>query len=110
MRCLICVMAFLGLPLTHPCSRMLKQQALFHRNLAAVQAVLAGRGTRGVAAGVWDGTVYPLSPGTSCKELGQIACVPYATYRRERVLRREFQQLDSQALHPSPAAQRHGGV
>ncbi len=70
-----------------------EQQALFHRNLAAVQAVLAGRGTRGVAA------AYGMAPSTlsrlvrRVKELGQIACVPYATYRRESVLRREFQQL-----------------
>jgi hypothetical protein len=70
-----------------------EQQALFHRNLAAVQAVLAGRGTRGVAE------AYGMAPSTlsrlvrRAKELGQIACVPYATYHRKRVLRSEFQHL-----------------
>jgi hypothetical protein len=69
------------------------QQALFHRNLAAVQAALAGKGIRGVAE------VYGMAPSTlsrlvrRAKELGQIACVPYATYRRERLLRMEFQHL-----------------
>ncbi len=70
-----------------------EQQALFHRNLAAVTAVLSGRGTRGVAE------AYDMAPSTlsrlvrRAKELGQIACVPYATYHRDRVLRREFQHL-----------------
>lgn len=78
-----------------------EQQALFHRNLAAVQAVLAGRGTRGVAE------AYGMAPSTlsrlvrRAKELGQIACVPYATYRRQRVLRSEFQHLIRKLyIHP----------
>jgi hypothetical protein len=70
-----------------------EQQARFHRNLMAVQAVLSGRGTRGVAE------AYGMAPsGLSrlvhrTKELGQIACVPYATYHRDRILRPEFQDL-----------------
>ena len=70
-----------------------EQQALFHRNLAAVTAVLSGRGTRAVAE------VYAMAPSTlsrlvhRAKELGQIACVPYATYHRDRTLRMEFQDL-----------------
>ncbi len=78
-----------------------EQQALFHRNLAAVQAVLAGRGTRGVAE-AYGMAPSPLSRlARRAKELGQIACVPYATYRRERVLRVEFQHLIRKLyIHP----------
>ena len=70
-----------------------EHQALFHRNLAAVTAVLSGRGIRGVAE------AYAMAPSTlsrlvhRAKELGQIACVPYATYHRDRKLRPEFQQV-----------------
>ncbi len=70
-----------------------EEQARFHRNLAAVTAVLAGMGIRGVA------TAYDMAPATlsrlvrRTKELGQIACVPYATYHRDRVLHPDFQHL-----------------
>ena len=70
-----------------------EQQAMFHRNLAAVTAVLAGMGTKSVAQayGMANSTLSRLVRRT--KSLGQIACVPYATYHRDRALRPEFQQL-----------------
>lgn len=70
-----------------------EEQARFHRNLAAVTAVLAGMGVRGVAQayGMASSTLSRLVRRT--KALGQIACVPYATYHRDRTLRPEFQQL-----------------
>lgn len=70
-----------------------EQQAMFHRNLAAVTAVLAGMGTKSVAQayGMATSTLSRLVRRT--KSLGQMACVPYATYHRDRALRQEFQQL-----------------
>ncbi len=70
-----------------------QEQAHFHRNLAAVTAVLAGMGIRGAA------TAYGMSTSTlsrlvrRTKELGQIACVPYATYHRDRALHPDFRAL-----------------
>jgi len=70
-----------------------QEQAHFHRNLAAVTAVLAGMGIRGAA------TAYGMSTSTlsrlvrRTKELGQIACIPYATYHRDRALHPEFRAL-----------------
>ena len=69
------------------------QQALFHRNLAAVTAVLAGMGVRGVAKAYEMGISTLSRLVRRTKTLGQIACVPYATYHRDRALRPEFQQL-----------------
>ena len=70
-----------------------EEQARFHRNLAAVTAVLAGMKVSGVARahGMAVSTLSRLVRRT--KELGQIACVPNATYHRERVLHPELQQL-----------------
>jgi transposase len=67
--------------------------AHFHRNLAAVTAVLAGMGVSGAARayGMATSTLSRLVRRT--KELGQIACVPYATYHRERALHPDLQQL-----------------
>ncbi len=68
-------------------------QARFHRNLAAVMAVLAGQKVRSVAL------AQSMAPSTlsrlvqRTKALGQIACVPNAAYQRERALRPEFQTL-----------------
>ena len=65
----------------------------FHRNLAAVTAVLTGEPRRQVAR------QYGLHPFTLARleqrvqQFGQIACVPRATYHRERKLRPEFQDL-----------------
>jgi Mu transposase, C-terminal len=65
----------------------------FHRNLAAVTAVLAGRKQQSVAK------EYHMAPSTlsylvkRVQELGQIACVPNGSYHRERALRPEFQHL-----------------
>jgi transposase len=70
-----------------------EQQALFHRNLAAVTAVLTGMRVSRVAQayGMGISTLSRLVRRT--RELGQIACVPYATYHRERILHPELQQL-----------------
>ena len=70
-----------------------EEQARFHRNLAAVTAVLAGMSGRSVAQahGMAVSALSRLVRRT--KELGQIACVPYATYHRDRTLHPEFQQL-----------------
>ncbi len=84
------------------------QQALFHRNLAAVTAVLAGMGVRRVAQAYEMGTSTLSRLVRRTKTLGQIACVPYATYHRDRALRPEFQelirQLYTQPLRPTVMA------
>ena len=70
-----------------------KAQARFHRNLAAVTAVLAGMRISGVARahGMAVSTLSRLVRRT--QELGQIACVPNATYHRDRLIHPELQQL-----------------
>ncbi|HET8852724.1 MAG TPA: Mu transposase C-terminal domain-containing protein, partial [Ktedonobacteraceae bacterium] len=70
-----------------------EEQAHFHRNLAAVTAALAGMGISGAARayGMATSTLSRLVRRT--KQLGQIACVPYATYHRDRALHPDFQQL-----------------
>ena len=70
-----------------------KAQARFHRNLAAVTAVLAGMRISGVARahGMAVSTLARLVWRT--QELGQIACVPNATYHRNRLIHPELQQL-----------------
>lgn len=70
-----------------------EDQVRFHRNLAAVNAVLAGMSLRTVseAHGIPRATLWRLVQRT--KEKGQIACVPHATYHRERKLHPEQQQL-----------------
>ena len=70
-----------------------EDQVRFHRNFAAVQAVLAGMSLRTVseAHGMPRATLSRLVRRT--KELGQIACVPHATSHRERKIHPEVQQL-----------------
>jgi hypothetical protein len=70
-----------------------EEQAGFHRNLAAVTAVLAGMSGRSVAQahGMAISALSRLVRRT--KELGQMACVPYGTSHRDRTLHPEFQQL-----------------
>ncbi len=70
-----------------------EEQARFHRNLAAVTAVLSGRGVREVAkeSGMAPSTLSSLVQRT--KALGQIACAAHKAYHRERLLHPEFQQL-----------------
>jgi hypothetical protein len=68
-------------------------RARFHRNLAAVTDILSGKGLNEVAK------CYECAPSTlsrlvqRAKVHGQIACVPYRTYHRERALHPEFQLL-----------------
>lgn len=83
-------------------------QEHFHRNLAAVIEVLTG-GTLPQVAKAHQMTVSVLGRLVQrTKELGQIACVPYATYHRESTLRPEFQQLIrklyTHPLHPTVMA------
>src|SRR5437764_966678 len=63
-----------------------EEQAHFHRNLAAVTDVLAGKLLRRVAIerGMAPSTLSRLVRRT--KELGQIACVPYGAYHRDQML------------------------
>jgi transposase len=70
-----------------------EEQVRFHRNLTAVQAVLARMSLRTVseAHGIPRATLSRLVRRT--RELGQIACVPHATYHRERKIHPELQQL-----------------
>jgi len=85
-----------------------EEQVLFNRHLAAVTAVLAGMGVSKVAHayGMGRSTLSRLVRRT--KELGQIACVPYGTYHRERVLHPELQalirKLYTQPIRPSVMA------
>ncbi len=70
-----------------------EEQTRFHRNLAAVMAVLSGQRLRHTAL------LHTMAPSTLSRlvhrtqELGQIACVPHGAYHRERALRPEFQEL-----------------
>jgi len=85
-----------------------EEQECFHRNLAAVQAVLAGEPRRRVAKR------YQMHPFALARlerrveQFGQLACVPHATYHRERKLRPEFEpllrQLYSHPIRPTVMA------
>lgn len=77
------------------------QKTRFYRNLAAVTAVLAGGKLREVAR---DFQMHPYSLSRlirRAQEFGQIACVPHATYHRDRSLHPELQQL-IRKLYGSP--------
>src|SRR6266446_3654941 len=69
-----------------------KQREHFLRNLRAVEAVLNGATVREAAeaAGMGRSTLGRLVQRTGA--FGQLACVPQATYRRERKLHPAFQQ------------------
>ena len=70
-----------------------EDRARFHRNLAAVTEVLSGKRQAEVARTYG---MYPSAPKRlveRTRELGQIACVPHASYHRDRLLHPEFQQL-----------------
>jgi transposase len=69
-----------------------KQREVFLRNLHAVEAVLNGATQREAAeaAGMGRSTLSRLVQRTVT--FGQIACVPHATYHRERQLHPAFQQ------------------
>src|SRR4029434_2034297 len=68
-----------------------KQRARFLRNLRAVEAVRNGATLReaAAAAGMGRSTLGRLVQRTV--EFGQVACVPRATYHRERALHPAFQ-------------------
>jgi hypothetical protein len=70
-----------------------EEQILFNRNLAAVTAVLAGMGVSKVARAYEMGKSTLSRLVRRTKQLGQIACVPYGTYHRERALHPELQAL-----------------
>jgi len=70
-----------------------EERERFYRNLAAITAVLAGEPRRQVAK------QYQMHPFALARleqrvqQFGQRACVPYATYHRDRALHPELQQL-----------------
>lgn len=70
-----------------------EEQARFHRNLAAVTAVLAGMKVSGVARAYGMATSNLSRLVRRTRDLGQIACVPYATYHRERAVHPALQDL-----------------
>ena len=82
----------------------------FHRNLAAVTARLSGEPRRQVAQR------YGMHPFTLARleqrvqQFGQIACVPHATYHRDRELHPAFEARLAQTLHPSHPPNHHGGL
>ena len=69
-----------------------EQKEHFLRNLRAVEAVLNGATVReaAAAAGMGRSTLGRLVQRTV--EFGQLACVPHATYHRERKMHSAFQQ------------------
>ncbi len=68
-----------------------EQQARFHRNLRAVEQVLAGATQTKVAAesGIARSTLTRLVKRT--REKGQIACVPHGSYSRKTTMHPAFQ-------------------
>ncbi len=70
-----------------------EDRSRFYRNLQAVTAVLTGESRRQVAQ------QYGMHPFALARleqrvqQFGQLACVPYKTYHRDRKLRPEFQEL-----------------
>ena len=69
-----------------------KQREQFHRNLRAVEQVLAGAPQTQVAkdAGIPRSTLSRLMKRT--REMGQIACVPYGSYTRKTAMHPAFQE------------------
>jgi len=67
-----------------------EQKGHFLRNLRAVEAALNGATVREAAAGMGRSTLGRLVQRTV--EFGQVACVPHATYHRERKMHPAFQQ------------------
>ncbi len=69
-----------------------KQREQFHRNLRAVEQVLAGAPQTQVAkdAGIPRSTLSRLVKRT--REIGQIACVPYGSYTRKTAMHPAFQE------------------
>lgn len=69
-----------------------KQRGQFHRNLRAVEQVLAGAPQTRIAAesGIPRSTLGRLVRRT--RQLGQIACVPYGSYHRSTTMHPAFQQ------------------
>src|SRR5450755_1656840 len=69
-----------------------QQQEQFHRNLRAVELVLAGAQQTQVAkdAGISRSTLSRLI--TRTKSLGAIACVPYGSYTRKTTMHPAFQE------------------
>ena len=85
-----------------------EERGRFYRNLAAVTAVLAGEPRRQVAK------QYQMHPFTLARleqrvqQFGQLACVPHATYHRDRTLRASISDASAQTVHPSHTAYHDG--
>ncbi len=71
-----------------------KQREHFHRNLRAVEQVLAGASQTRIAkeSGISRTTLLRLVKRT--RELGQIACVPHGSYRRATTMHPAFQECN----------------
>jgi transposase len=69
-----------------------QQRAQFHRNLRAVEQVLAGASQTSVAnaSGISRSTLSRLVQRT--RERGQMACVPHGSYRRSTTMHPAFQE------------------
>jgi transposase len=69
-----------------------QQREQFHRNLRAVQQVLAGASQTSVAreSGISRSTLSRLVQRT--KQIGQIACVPHGSYARRATMHPAFQE------------------
>jgi len=82
-----------------------EQQAHFHRNLAAVTEVLSGKSLGAVAKAYEMRSTMLSYLVKRTRAFGQLACVPYGTYHRNRTLRPEFEhlirKLYTQPLRPS---------
>ena len=82
-----------------------EERITFNNNLSAVQEVLSGRSLRAVAEEKKMALGKLSRLVKRVQEFGQVACVPYGVYHRERSLRTEFQnlirRLYTQAMRPS---------
>ncbi len=69
-----------------------QQREQFHRNLCAVEQVLAGASQTRVAAesGISRSTLSRLVQRT--RQIGQVACVPHGSYRRATTMHPAFQE------------------
>ena len=82
-----------------------KQREHFHRNLRAVEQVLAGATQTSNCERVRDLAFNALAPGPRTSELGQIACVPHGSYRRTTTMHPAFP-----GVHPAVVSAPHASV
>ena len=100
----------LGQRLMHLCLGTTEEQKLFHRNLAAVTAVLTGTRVSRVANAYGMGVSTLSRMVRRTKEFGQMACVPYATYHRDRIVHPELQQRIRTAVYTTTSPNGDGDL